>query len=704
MSTGPDMLGMDREVNAIAALLTSRLVQPPLSIALLGPAASGKSFFLRRTWESVRRIAQGAREVHPENTRSCRNVLQYQYNAWEHDGANQWLAIADGILGAYQEWSSSVGAGSTGSSLRMPTAEKLRAGLVAQVHSAEAVLENAAAALHAAEASFEDSVAEQARQTAFDRWGEITRRFKLSLQGHENAKAIDQAGNLLGLPNLSDDAQQIDQLYQQSNTLTGRANLLASSLKTRRYLGNVFLGVLGAALLSLFLFFLISLGARTNDAPQFLEQMSKSLAGIAGLLTVIGLWFGFFLRNQANQALDRLYKFQPLLRTIARDLDRELAKDTAISDARLGAQRKQLDASLSRLADAKNAVSVAEQELAEFDARGPLANVRDHYRKDVLTSGDTLRPSIVPILRADLAALSESTRRRGDVSEPAVGDSLDRIVVYVEDLDYCKAETVVNVLQAIHLLLSFDLFAVVLAADSRWLMYCLDARYPRAAALLETSPSDTTKTAVETLEKLIQIPFWLEPFAPRQGAAAMIRAQSDFRARAPAPTIEPAETIVLGAAEVHVESPAIENTLTAAEIQFMMRVVVPLNSTPRRIKKLVNCYRLLRAMLAPSELDNFLSEDPGKSDYHAVLTLLAAISATPEVAPDLRRWIEEDASYDVNSLRGEEGDWLEDSRQRVRALLQDYLNTGDARAAKEKLRRWSPHVFRFSLLSAAAPN
>ncbi len=44
----------------------------------------------------------------------------------------------------------------------------------------------------------------------------------------------------------------------------------------------------------------------------------------------------------------------------------------------------------------------------------------------------------------------------------------ERIVIYIDDLDRCSETKVYEVLQAIHLLLAFDLFVVVVGVDVGW--------------------------------------------------------------------------------------------------------------------------------------------------------------------------------------------------------------------------------------------
>jgi hypothetical protein len=65
-------------------------------------------------------------------------------------------------------------------------------------------------------------------------------------------------------------------------------------------------------------------------------------------------------------------------------------------------------------------------------------------------------------------------RRDFEKLEELLGDwradgekAVDRIILYIDDLDRCPPECVVNVLQAVHLLLATILFIVVVGVDAR---------------------------------------------------------------------------------------------------------------------------------------------------------------------------------------------------------------------------------------------
>jgi hypothetical protein len=83
----------------------------------------------------------------------------------------------------------------------------------------------------------------------------------------------------------------------------------------------------------------------------------------------------------------------------------------------------------------------------------------------------------------------------------------DRIVLYIDDLDRCSHDQVYKVLQAIHLLLAFELFVVVVGVDMRWIEGALQTQFPS----VPNGDAASHKRAVDYLEKIFQIPFWLRP-------------------------------------------------------------------------------------------------------------------------------------------------------------------------------------------------
>jgi hypothetical protein len=108
-------------------------------------------------------------------------------------------------------------------------------------------------------------------------------------------------------------------------------------------------------------------------------------------------------------------------------------------------------------------------------------------------------------------------------------DPIERVVLYIDDLDRCHPDKVVEVLQAVHLLLAFDLFNVVVGVDARWLERSLNRQYIGAqdggGHQEEFSPQDY-------LEKIFQIPYALGPIGEtnfKNLIGGMIETRADRR-------------------------------------------------------------------------------------------------------------------------------------------------------------------------------
>ena len=246
--------------------------------------------------------------------------------------------------------------------------------------------------------------------------------------------------------------------------------------------------------------------------------------------------------------------------------------------------------------------------------------------------------SLLGRVRADLGQLSAdlAQARYQWASDGAPGlPPLERIVLYIDDLDRCPPRKVVEVLEAVHLMLALDLFIVVVAVDARWLIKSLQHHY-RELFGNATGPADNPSvpgadgdfaTPADYLDKIFQIPFALTP--PSRGALSQY-----LRSLLPLPpgsepglAPEPSEdtdaddaetaTVLVSAeqetqlnadgtdnGQALVSQPGIQDIatselrplslqLTQPEVESMTRMSALL-PTPRAAKKLVNLYRLVR--------------------------------------------------------------------------------------------------------------
>ena len=114
---------------------------------------------------------------------------------------------------------------------------------------------------------------------------------------------------------------------------------------------------------------------------------------------------------------------------------------------------------------------------------------------------------------------------------------IERIILYIDDLDRVKEKEVVAVLQAVHLLLAFRLFVVVVAVDPRWLLHSLRVESSVFNADQQGLSDDEEdgfgweSTPLNYLEKIFQIPFALRPMGS-EGFGAIVDNLVDYKPKA----------------------------------------------------------------------------------------------------------------------------------------------------------------------------
>ena len=114
--------------------------------------------------------------------------------------------------------------------------------------------------------------------------------------------------------------------------------------------------------------------------------------------------------------------------------------------------------------------------------------MRRYLLERVQSSAYRDRLGLVSLVREDLETL---VTMLDPATRPTVGPPIDRIVLYIDDLDRCPPARVVEVLEAIHLLLAFPVFVVIVAVDSRWLLTSLELYYRELLGPGETGPSSS---------------------------------------------------------------------------------------------------------------------------------------------------------------------------------------------------------------------
>jgi hypothetical protein len=314
------------------------------------------------------------------------------------------------------------------------------------------------------------------------------------------------------------------------------------------------------------------------------------------------------------------------------------------------------------------------QLLTQQAALDPLNRLGSFLQERVQSTVYRSQQGIISLVHKDFRELSRYMRalreaRLNDPKtplEPGAITPFDRIVIYVDDLDRCRPDHVVHMLEAIHLLLALDLFVVVVAVDARWLTRALEVHYKDL--LTSGEAHERAATPLNYLEKIFQITYALGPMRPEyfadyvaslsghgtptvsvHGQTTSGMGTAHARNTPDMPTPQRPELQADAPEAPHTHAPANDTKLADrktevplpvrldATEQRLLAELVPLLPTPRIAKRLVNVYRLLKANLDADV--HATSEANGRA--RSRLLMLAIMFGRPTLAVSLLRMLHE---------------------------------------------------------------
>lgn len=378
-------------------------------------------------------------------------------------------------------------------------------------------------------------------------------------------------------------------------------------------------------------------------APFTKGSMAKIISVITASVPFTIAGFAFIRKILKNATFKKLF-------TEAKKLTTSLA--TQSDNAKK--LNEQLDNSTLNIEKLTQQIGEVETALRRLETGGLIY---DHIRSSALNPVYGNNLSLIATLRKDLESLGKIIADYNQSSR----DSF-RIVVYIDDLDRCPPQLVVDVLQAIHLLLAFPFFVVVAGVDHRWLEGSLNKIYLGSGVDMGSDHEFREFCPQNYLEKIFQLNFNVPAMnsgfddfvrslvpveAPEVGLQGRIT--GDERIGLPELLQHPPEqqqppatqknqdlaaTSITDSANVKLPEPEssepelIKKNLTEFEIVDKFRAqeldvlnsLKPLLRTPRLVKRLINIYRILRAAIPASEFEAFLTQE------HRDVLLLLSIS------------------------------------------------------------------------------
>ncbi|MET0397281.1 MAG: P-loop NTPase fold protein [Longimicrobiaceae bacterium] len=662
VSRTDDRLDVMKDVTALCEVLAARQTQPPLAVGLFGDWGTGKSFFMELMRKEIDDL--GARNP----AFYCSRVVQVVFNAWHYMDTDLWASLAASV---FEELSVQP--------KRWEPREDVRKQLFEQLQDSRGVLAEAVDERKDAEARI-DAIREQREQKRKSLAATAETAFDAAVAAlsadNEVKEKLRAARDRLGLSEAQAQVQTAGRQARNLGSLAGR---------------------------------LVAIGRTLVREPRFLMLGIPIFAAVAGgamwVVEHSSLWTG--AARGAARAAALIAGLSAAVAPAARHVSRAIAwledVGTRLQRQRDSEQRHEEQAiqrDLVRLeereSDAQARVDVLTREIEDLRAGRRLQrfilerHASAEYRQ---------RLGIVNLIRNDFEQLSrllsESAEDRRQAPDTAAGQGdgistpplpqVDRIILYIDDLDRCPEDRVVEVLQAVHLLLAFPLFVVVVGVDSRWLLLSLEDHYAALRGRSGERRENRVKTEAEWsttpqnyLEKIFQIPFTLRPMEPA-GFGSLVEALLPVGEDARAPDGRDArlpETAGEGAdAAPRSESTAVNReeeeegdgedettdmeqetgaalpgnapvlppnpqglTVEARERDFI-RELHPLIASPRALKRFTNVYRFLRVQQRGVDLDRFRGTVRNPGEFQVVGLLLASLVGYPAEATRLLRGV-----------------------------------------------------------------
>ena len=655
----PDLIGISAEANALAYLIASRDLTPPLAIGLFGEWGSGKSFLMRSVEDRVEGLTSLVKSTSQPEASVWKNIRQIRFSAWEYVQGDLWAGLLERI---FQDLGDKVAA--------PRLVERRIAPLKDDLDKQNDVVSSAEA--QRAELEKDQAKAEEAVEKAQE------------VVANEKARAEQDTAKLTADSRKAVDAALKDMWSQgRVNALGGDAGELLDALaEARRALeqGRPLLGsywrswthviVLTGAVLVIPL---VTFALQQADVP----VAASVLGGFAAAVPLVTAG----LRSFTTWTQERLRRVDAAQAEVRARFEAPLkAAEAALADAEaeLGQVERQLAAQTAEVAAQQEQAQAIKDEIAALTPGRVFVEFADVRSMDYRR-----RLGLLATVRSDLLQMQSEIRENNlKAADPQATLAADaeipnRVVLYIDDLDRCPPGKVLQVLEAVHLLLAFQQFVVVVAVDQRWLRSALIKQLPALSETPDVSTSageqEERPTAQDYVEKIFQLPLWVQPVKAAE-RTRIVTGLLGGSVRAPGGgdgqphgeiQVGPSQEAMVKTMLAHVGTGLRRETsplaLTAKELEFIGSLGAILGDTPRRVKRFVNTVQLLLSV-RPA-----LSSE-GPTPPRLTMCLFAAIH---DGLPGFARvmFSPSHAGKPISVVVG-----LQEAPEPERAILQEWLN------------------------------
>jgi hypothetical protein len=672
-----DQLGFEKDVTALASVMAYNKVQPPLAIGLFGNWGSGKSFFMNKLEEEIKRLSD------LKSNDYCSKVVQIKFNSWHYSDSNLWASMITKIFDDLEKYSKADKDQLESLFTNLNSAKEL----IAEANEDIRKVDGQIVTLSERQVELEKKIEEnKVKLNGVSYWniakGIFSNNERIQSKINEGKNKFDflKSGDLEAI-----DAN-ITRLNSEKGRLSETIKIAVSFRSLKLYFALA--SAIGIYLLMDWLIDQEIIFKKINEAGVIVKWASLALSQFMILL---------------QPAFRKVKEAQAFLQDVKKITDAEAVKVYSAEKANVEAdlvaaqnQKIEIGTNMGAL-EAKKAAML--EELKSIQSGKRLVRFIEGRVTDERYVNSL---GIISWIRKDFEELDfllkqqhELKRREKDPNkvkemsdlaeqQKSGAFEMERIILYIDDLDRCEVAIVVRVLEAIHLLLAFPLFVVVVGVDPRWMHNALRTKYSdlftgnginenagKRENLTDTLIPGKPATSYDYLEKIFQIPLVLKVIN-KTGKDRLIRSQFTNGEETQVLVKEPQGNPVGN----NIGSPASEGTIHNAvpstppvstgnnpidgtplpnnksgtnvppakgngyvnteqlkvsedEIQFMQSIGFLVGESPRNIKRYINIYRIIRTHPNFEFLDDNVLQD-----YYAAMVLLGILTSAPDAAKE----------------------------------------------------------------------
>lgn len=508
---GIDYLEISKDVNAFAKVISAKSFEPPLAVAVLGKWGSGKSFFMRKLKEKIEDLSNNNR-----HQAYCDGIAHVHFNAWSYMDANLWASIVTRIFESLDNYiKSSVASEEEIKKIEEQLFQKLNISKekLSLISIQKDKLEKKINLLELQQKHIQkelgSKISKIRQSTLIDIISKVNSEFnsvgKIETTLNENATFVNTAEKFEDIVpreywiNPTEFCNQ----FKSANTFIKAFFFRKNIAKNIGWLVLLLLLVLLAPVFTYLINLLLSWQDFTLTNTQWVYLSVYGTIFTRAIDTFLKLKrqiapFWNLKETYEIEKRNALFKFSQEEKALKLEIDNSREEIILID--------KQITANEELKINLEFKLKAATSTEALYNFIEKRANSED-YKKHL---------GIVSLIRKDFEILSGLllghntelvTNKESKDFKDMFDKPLERIILYIDDLDRCPEERVVEVLEAINLLMAFPLFVVIVGVDPRWIKTSLIEKYNKQ--FLSEDVTDRI-TALNYLEKIFQIPFCLK--------------------------------------------------------------------------------------------------------------------------------------------------------------------------------------------------